>query len=189
MEPPGDSSADLWWIPVGAGTHFQRASLLVYEWCAATIAHRPRQRLVHGGLVCRLRGESFTLELMPAPRGPNTRGEVTGPVGIAAAGRLRLFRYQVCLWPNAALPDQQWAVAPPVCLAGDAEAVEAIVAASRSVPAFTWGRRRPGHPEMWTSDSALAWILARAGLHPEELSLPPGCRAPGWQAGLAEAAQ
>ena len=66
--------------------------------------------------------------------------------------------------------------------------VAAILEASRAVPAYTWGRRRPGHPEMWTSDSALAWILDRAGLNPAELRVPDGCRAPGWYAGLAEAA-
>lgn len=181
------SSADLYWIPVGAGTHFQKASLVVYEAVVAAVSRRPRQRLVHGGLVCVLDGERFTLELMPAPAGPNPRNEVTGPVGAAFAGRWRLFRYQVCLLPNASLPDERWAVEPPIRLSEDAAAVRAIVGASKEVPAYTWGRRRPGHPEMWTSDSALAWILDRAGLHPERLVVPAGCRAPGWSAGLAEA--
>ena len=187
MEAPA-TGADLYWIPVGAGTHFQKASLVLYESVVAAVSRRPRQRLVHGGLVCRLDGEPFTVELMPAPSGPNHRNEVTGPVGIALAGKLRLFRYQVCLLPNASLPDEQWAVEPPVRLSDDAEAVRAIVEASHVVPAYTWGRRRPRHPEMWTSDSALAWILHRAGLRPQDILIPPGCRAPGWFAGLAEAA-
>lgn len=182
------SSADLYWIPVGAGTHFQRASLVAYESLAAFFSRRPKQRLIHGGLTCVLRGEPFTVELMPAPGGPNPRREVTGPVGVRFAGRLRLFRYQVCVLPNAALPDERWAVEPPVRLTEDPAAVAAILEASRAVPAYTWGRRRPGHPEMWTSDSALAWILDRAGLNPAELRVPDGCRAPGWYAGLAEAA-
>jgi len=189
MEQPGQPSfADLYWIPVGAGTRFQKASLAAYETVAASLSRRARQELVHGGLACSLRGEPFTLELMPALPGPNVRHEVTGPVGFAFAGRLRLFRYQVCVLPNAALPDQQFAVEPPARLCEDDARVQAILDASRVVPAYTWGRRRPGHPEMWTSDSALAWILDRAGLAPERLALPAGCRAPGWQAGLAEAA-
>ncbi|MFN8616707.1 MAG: hypothetical protein U0837_06390 [Dehalococcoidia bacterium] len=183
------SSADLYWIPVGAGTRFQKASLVLYESVTAFVSRRPRQRLVHGGLVCVLDGEPFTVELMPAPAGPNHRDEVTGPVGAGFAGRLRLFRYQVCLLPNASLPDEQWAVEPPVRMTEDAETVRKLIEASHAVPAYTWGRRRPGHPEMWTSDSALAWILGRAGLHPEQLAVPAGCRAPGWFAGLAEAAR
>lgn len=182
-----EATADLYWIPVGAGTHFQKASLVLYESAAALLSRRPRQRLVHGGLACAVDGAPFTLELMPAPPGPNHRHEVTGPVGVALAGRLRLFRYEVCLLPNAALPDQSWAVEPPVRLTSEPAAVRAIIQASREVPAYTWGRRRPGHPEMWTSDSALAWILHRAGLQPEQLKIPSGCRAPGWFAGLTEA--
>lgn len=182
-----DDYVDLYWIPVGAGTTLQRLTLRIYEGVAARLGRRARLELVHGGLVGRHNGRAFTLELMPAQRGPNLRHEVVGPVGVQLAGRLRMFRYQVCLQPNEALPDQGWAVQPPVRLTSDAMVVSRIQSWSHAVPAFTWGRRRPGHPEMWTSDSSLAWILVRAGIDAGAITLPAGCRAPGWSAGLAEA--
>lgn len=180
------SWAELSWIPVGAGTRFQRASLVVYESVAALLSRRGRQQLVHGGLCGSYQGLPFTLELMPAPAGPPS-GEVTGPVGTNWAGRLRLFRYQVCLLPDDALPDQAWAVAPPTRLTEDPAVVAAVMELSKKVPAYTWGRRRRGHPEMWTSDSAVAWILTRAGVELQAVGPPPGCRAPGWRSGIVEA--
>ncbi len=182
-----DDYADLYWIPVGAGTTVQRGTLRAYEAIAACLQRRAPMALVHGGLVGKRAGSGFSLELMPAQRGPNVRNEVVGPVGMAFAGRIRLFRYQVCLLANEALPDQVWAVGPPIRLTCDPEAVAAIHDWSRRVPAYVWGRRRPGHPEMWTSDSALAWILVKAGILAEQVAIPNGCRAPGWAAGLADA--
>ena len=184
----GGSHAELHWIPVGAGTRFQRRSLLLYEWVAARLSHRRALTLVHAGVTGALGGQPFTLELMPAPGGPNLRGEVTGPVGAKWAGRLRLFRYQVCLLEKAELPDQRWAVSPPLLLTDDSATVTKIQEFSRRVPAYTWGRRRRGHPEMWTSDSALSWILAMAGVEDQSIAPPPESRAPGWYAGIAEAA-
>lgn len=182
-----DCWLDLYWIPVGAGTRFQRASLLFYEAVAAWIARRPRKALVHAGLVGSQNSKPFTVELMPSPAGRADAGEVTGPVGFRLAGRLRLFRYQVCILDESRLPDQEWAVEPPSRLTEDGEVVGRVLAQSRLAPAYTWGRRRNGHPEMWTSDSTAAWILSTAGIDTGRLGPPPGTRAPGWQSGILEA--
>lgn len=181
-------SADLYWIPVGAGTRFQRASLLLYESVAAAIARRPRRTLLHAALKLSLEGRHYTLELMPAPPGPNLRGEVTGPVGIRGADRLRMFRYQACLRDSDTLPDEQWAAGAAIRLCEDAATVTALIAATRRIPAYTWGRRRKGHSEMWTSNSCVAWLLFEAGLDAHAVAIPGGGRAPGWNAGLEEAA-
>jgi hypothetical protein len=186
--PAGDSWVDLYWLPVGAGTRFQKTSLRLYESIAARLSHREPQTLVHAGLVGSLDGERFTLELMPALPGANADGEVTGPVGVRLAGRVRIFRYQVCLSAKDVLPDQEWAVAPALRLTEGAELVRRLRTQARRVPSYTWGRKRRGHPEMWTSDSAVSWILATAGIDAAAIRVPSGCRAPGWRAGLFEAA-
>ena len=40
---------------------------------------------------------------------------------------------------------------------------------------------------MWNSNSVVAWLLARAGLPVDDITPPPGGRAPGWQSGLITA--
>jgi hypothetical protein len=177
---------ELSWIPVGAGTTFQRLSLVLYEVIASRLARRPRATLVHAGLTGALQGRPFTIELMPAPAGPNGRGEVSGPVGVRWAGRFRLFRYQVCVLDAAALPDQQWAIVPALRLAEGPETIRRVLSLTRQVPAHTWGRRAPGHREMWTSDSCVSWILARAAIDLSSVAPPERCVAPGWSAGLLE---
>lgn len=184
--PAADPFLELSWIPVGAGTHFQRASLLLYESVAAAISRRPRATLVHAGIKFALDGQRYTFEVMPAPPGPNHRGEVTGPVGIRPAGRLRLFRYQAVLSESPALPDEQWAVGPAIRLTSDPATIARAIELRLEIPAYTWGRRRRGHSEMWTSDSAVSWLLGRAGLDVRAIAIPPGTRAPGWFAGIEE---
>lgn len=187
MADASDSFVDLYWIPVGAGTRFQRTSLLLYEGVAAALARRRRAKLVHAGLKGRVVGRPFTLELMPSPPGINVKHEVTGPVGVRGADRIRLLRYQVCVLPNESLPDEQWAVEPPVRVAEGEATASRILELAKQVPAHTWGRRRPGQSEMWTSDSAVAWMLVNARVATERIDVPFGCRAPGWRAGLQEA--
>lgn len=177
---------DLSWIPVGAGTHFQRASLLLYESVAAAISRRPRASLVHAGLKLAIDGRQYTFEVMPAPPGPNHRREVTGPVGVRPAGRLRLFRYQAVLDESPALPDQQWAIGQPLRLTTNPDTIARIIELRLQIPAYTWGRRRPGHSEMWTSDSAVSWLLGSAGIDVRAIDIPQGTRAPGWFAGIEE---
>ena len=186
MPDGGEAWLDLYWIPVGAGTRFQRASLVFYEAMAAAVSRRPRMALVHAGVKLGLDGRRYTFELMPAPAGDNPDGEVTGPVGVGPAGRLRLFRYRACLFEAAALPDEGWAIGEPLRLSKEPEVVRRVVELRREIPAYTWGRRRRGHSEMWTSDSAVAWLLGRAGIEVGAIVAPPGTRAPGWRAGIEE---
>jgi hypothetical protein len=40
---------------------------------------------------------------------------------------------------------------------------------------------------MWNSNSAIAWLITRAGLDAEAIQPPTGGRAPGWNAGLVVA--
>jgi len=176
---PGESFVELLWIPVGAGTRFQKASLLLYETVAAWVTRRPRGQLLHAALKIGVDGRHYTLEVTPAPAGPNN-GEVTGPVGIRAAGRLRLFRYQVCLQERRTIPDEDWAVGEPVRLSEDSEVAERVMRLAWDVPAHTWGRKSPGRSEMWTSNSCAYWMLEKAGLEPGNIPVPGGCRAPGW---------
>lgn len=182
----GAGFIDLYWIPVGAGTRFQRASLVLFESIAAFLGRRRRARLLHAALKIGFAGEQFTLEVTPAPPGPNLGNEVTGPVGIRGADRLRLFRYQVCLRAGTSLPDERWA-AGRLRVSDDAAAAEQVLDLAAAVPRYVWGRRRPGHPEMWTSDSCVAWLLGRAGIDVLRIELPAGTRAPGWSSGILEA--
>ena len=49
---------------------------------------------------------------------------------------------------------------------------------------LTWGRDELGAGEMWNSNSAVAWALARTGHDMDAIGPPRGGRAPGWAAGL-----
>lgn len=182
--PAGDSYIDLYWMPVGAGTHFQRASLVLYESLAAALARRPRVALVHSALKLARQGQVFTLELMPLERGQPEAPLMTGPVGLRPAGRLRLFTYQLRLRESNRLPDEQYRVQPPERLASDEAAVDRLLELAPTLPPFTWGRRVQGTSEMWTSDSAISWLLLQSGIDATRIALPPHSRAPGWHAGI-----
>lgn len=175
---------DLYWLPVGAGTHFQRASLLLYESILAAVQRRPRAVLCHSALKIEADGRPYTLELMPVPAHEEFAPLLTGPVGSSIAGRLRLFRYQLCLKESARLPDESWSIDSPLRLTTDPRTVGALFAVAPSTPAHVWGRRVPGTSEMWASNSTISWLLASVGIPASEIGLPPGTRAPGWNAGL-----
>ncbi len=175
---------DLFWLPVGAGTHLQRASLVAYESVAAALARRHRSILCHAGLKGVLDGRTFTLELTPVPAAQDTPPLITGAVGSPLAGRLRIFRYQLICRESDALPDEQWAVEHPVRLTEDAAAIQRLFDVAPTVPAYTWGRRVQGASEMWTSNSAISWLLLESGISLADVHVPRGATAPGWQAGI-----
>ena len=52
------------------------------------------------------------------------------------------------------------------------------------VPPLVWGRDELALGEMWNSNSAVAWVLARSGHDMAAIRPPAGGRAPGWDAGL-----
>lgn len=185
---PDDSFIDLYWIPVGAGTHLQALSLSLYEILAASVARRPRATLYHGALKLRLRGRSQTLELMPVPRHQANPPLMTGPVGVRGADRLRRFRYQLYCADSDLFPDEKWAVGSPKRLTTDPATVERLLANAPGLPSHTWGRRAHGTTEMWTSDSATSWLLAQSGIDLSQIELPKDGRAPGWKAGAIAAA-
>ena len=178
-----DSFIDLYWIPVGAGKHLQSWSLALYEFLAAVCARRPRATLYHGALKIRLRGRSQTIELMTVPRRQPNPPLMTGPLWIRGADRWRLFRYQLYSADSDRFPDEKWAVGSPKRLTTDPATVERLLESAPALPSHTWGRRAAGTTEMWTSDSATSWLLARSGIDLSQITLPEDGRAPGWKAG------
>ena len=67
--------------------------------------------------------------MTPVPGGAHSeRGVVVvGPVGARAAGRLRLFRYEVRCWRDGAIPDVAEAVESPVSLTDDSSVAERVL--------------------------------------------------------------
>jgi hypothetical protein len=166
---------DLYWLPVGAGTHFQRFSLILYEGMAARLARRKRATLLHAALKIGRGDQYFTLEVTPAPADPNTRHEVTGPVGVRGADKLRLFRYQVCLREGDTLPDEEWAVVPALRLSEDSETV--ATAFARRL-ASTPGSRCPcfdrGSATFPRPHTNSSWLLPTR----DQSETPPAWRTP-----------
>lgn len=182
---------DLYWLPLGAGGRLVRLNGRIYEAVLACRQRRRRLRLYHAALIARLPEGWTTVEMGPVwdrTLGREAHGAVVvGPVGAQALGRWRWFRYELRCWPGGVIPDLAWAVASPLRLTSDEPTVRAALAAVATVPALTWGRDEGGFGEMWNSNSAIAWILARAGLDPVAVAPPPGGRAPGFRAGIVAA--
>ena len=115
---PAASTVDLYWIPLGAGTHVVRLSGRAYEAIKAFSEHRPRYALYHTALEVAVPGGRFVIESAPIPNlRPQERGVVAeGPVGMKWAGRLRLFRYEIRRWREGTIPDSSEAVSSPIYL-------------------------------------------------------------------------
>jgi hypothetical protein len=180
------TAVTLSWLPLGAGGHVVRWNGLLYEALVAARERRPRRDLYHGALTVRLDGDRYVVELAPAadPRGGGPGVVMTGPVGLAWAGRLRWFRYELRCWRDGVLPDQAHAVGDPALLSTDDDVARRLLAAAPHLPPLVWGRDAARTGEMWNSNSALAWLLERAGLDADAVRPPPGGRAPGWRAGV-----
>lgn len=180
------ASVDLYWLPLGAGGHVVRWNGRVYETLTALRDRRAVADLYHCGLVLRLDGVTWAVEMGPVWNVPDTgRGVVVeGPVGSPWLGRLRAFRYEMRCWPGGRIPDLDEAVGGPVTTTTDPTRVAAVLRAVGEVPALTWGRDELGTGEMWNSNSAVAWVLARTDHDAGAIAPPPGGRAPGWAAGL-----
>jgi hypothetical protein len=189
MEEASSQGVDLYWLPLGAGGHSVRLNGRVFEAAAAAVERRGRCDLYHSALEVRTRPGRFVVEMAPVRRGPgSTRGVVgEGPVGARFAARLRMFRYEVRRWHDGSIPDVDEAVASPVRLSDDREACERLLGLVPHVPLLVWGRDELGTGEMWNSNSLTSWLVVRAGLAVEEIALPAGGRAPGWDAGVVAA--
>ena len=182
---------DLYWLPLGAGGHSVRFNGRAFEAVAARLDRRKPCDLYHSALAVRVREGAFVIEMCPARgRGGAARGVVAeGAVGSRRAGRLRVFRYEVHSWRDGVIPDVAEAVESPYRLTGDERRARHLLELVAEVPAPVWGRDELGVGEMWNSNSVTAWLIARSGLLSDAIRVPRGGRAPGWQAGLAVAAQ
>jgi hypothetical protein len=104
-----------------------------------------------------------------------------------AAGRFRLFRYEIRRWRDGVIPDVAEAVESPRLLSDDAECARRLLELMPQVPTPVWGRDELHTGDMWNSNSLISWLIARSGLDVDSVALPTGGRAPGWRAGIVVA--
>ena len=128
------------------------------------------------------------IEQAPAWSDGAERGVVAeGSVGARAAGRFRLFRYEVRRWRDGVIPDVAEAVDSPCRLSDDPLCAQRLLELVPEAPTPVWGRDELGAGEMWNSNSLTSWLIARSGLAVQTIHPPQGGRAPGWQAGIVVA--
>jgi hypothetical protein len=179
------SAVDLYWLPLGAGGHSVRLNGLVFEALAARLQHRGRADLYHSALEVHVPEGRFVIEQAPAWGTSGERGVVAeGPVGIRAAGRFRLFRYEVRRWRDGVIPDASEAVESPQRLSDDTAQAQRLLELVPEMPTPVWGRDELHTGEMWNSNSFISWLITRSGLDVDTIRLPQGGRAPGWHAGI-----
>jgi hypothetical protein len=181
-----DATIDLYWLPLGAGGHSVRLNGKLFEAVAAWLGRRDRCDLFHSALQVYVPEGRFVIEQAPAWSEGMQRGVVAeGSVGARAAGRFRLFRYEVRRWRGGVIPDIAEAVESPRQLSDDQDRASRLLELVLQVPTPVWGRDELDAGEMWNSNSTISWLLARSGLDVESIPLPIGGRAPGWRAGIA----
>jgi hypothetical protein len=182
------SAIDLYWLPLGAGGHSVRLNGLVFEAIAARLQHRGRADLYHSALEVHVSEGRFVIEQAPAWGTSGERGVVAeGPVGMRAAGRFRLFRYEVRRWRDGVIPDVAEAVESPQRLSDDTDRARGLLELVPEMPTPVWGRDELRTGEMWNSNSFISWLLVRSGFDAATIRLPPSGRAPGWDAGVVVA--
>lgn len=186
---PPTTRIDLYWLPLGAGGHSVRLNGRFFEAVAARLEHRDRRDLYHSALEARVPDGRFVIEQAPIPPTDGAeRGVVAeGAVGARAAGRLRLFRYEIRRWRDGVIPDVAEAVESPHRLSEDADCARQLLALVPQVPTPVWGRDELCTGEMWNSNSLISWLIARSGLDVDSIQPPTGGRAPGWRSGIAVA--
>ena len=83
----------------------------------------------------------FVIEQGPAWGMAGERGVVAeGPVGSRAAGRLRLFRYEVRRWRDGVIADAAQAVESPQRLSEDTGHARRLLELVPEMPTPVWGR-------------------------------------------------
>ena len=183
---------DLYWIPLGAGTHVVRISGRIYEAASAFVRRRSRRDIYHAALIVTTDDGTIAVEMAPIPDG-NGRAErgvvAEGSVGLGWLGAWRVFRYEVRRWENGVIPDLSDAVASPIRLSDDSAVVARVLGVLPAVPTPVWGRDELGGGEMWNPNSVVAWTLSSGGVDVGQIALPPCGRAPGWDAGRRVAAR
>jgi hypothetical protein len=185
MASPAVTGIDLYWLPLGAGGQSVRVNGKVFEAVAAWLEGRDRSDLYHSALQVHVPEGRYVIEQAPAWSAGAERGVVAeGSVGACAAGRLRLFRYEVRRWRDGIIPDLAEAVESPRRLSEDLDCARRLLELVPEAPTPVWGRDELGAGEMWNSNSLISWLIARSGLAVESIQPPQGGRAPGWQAGI-----
>jgi hypothetical protein len=185
---PSIVGIDLYWLPLGAGGHSVRLNGKAFEAVAARLGGRERCDLYHSALEVRVPERRFVIEQAPAWSDGAERGVVaTGAVGARAAGRFRLFRYEIRRWRDGIIPDVADAVESPHRLSDDPDCARRLLELVPQVPTPVWGRDELQTGEMWNSNSVISWLIARSGLSVESIQLPRRGRAPGWRAGIVMA--
>jgi hypothetical protein len=182
---------NLLWIPLGAGAHVVRFSGRVFEALSAGLRRRDRCELFHAALEVNVPEGHFVIEQTPVPDDAGAvRGVVGGgAVGLRAAGRFRVFRYEIRCWLGGVIPDADAAVGGAVRLSDDLATARRVLAAVRVVPTPVWGRDELLAGEMWNSNSVVAWVLCHSGIDAAQVRPPGRGRAPGWCAGVVVAAR
>jgi hypothetical protein len=182
---PPNTGIDLYWLPLGAGGHSVRLNEKVFEAVAARLERRDRCDLYHSALEVSVSEGRFVIEQAPAWSVGGGRGVVAeGAVGARAAGRLRLFRYEIRRWRDGVIPDVAEAVESPHRLSDDPDRARGLLELVPQVPTPVWGRDELRAGEMWNSNSTISWLIARSQLDIDSIEPPRGGRAPGWQAGI-----
>ena len=188
-----DAGIDLYWLPLGADGRVIKPVGIAYEALAARVASRRRFDLYHAALEVRTPEARFVVEAMPSVFGRAARAGggviADGPMAVPHARRFGLLRYELRCWRDGTIADSDYAVESPLRVSDDARAAGKLLELARSVPMCTWGRDELGAGEMWTSNSVVAWLVARALSVDGEVQPPAGGRAPGWSAGLRIAAR
>ncbi|MDH4346162.1 MAG: hypothetical protein OEW31_07495, partial [Thermoleophilia bacterium] len=90
-------------------------------------------------------------------------------------------------WRDGVIPDVAEAVESPRRLTDEQAVAQRLLDLVPSVPTPVWGLDELDAGEMWNSNSMISWLIARSGIAAEEIALPTGGRAPGWDAGLVVA--
>jgi hypothetical protein len=180
---------DLYWIPLGAGGWFVKRNGRLYERLTARRERRRPLDLYHCTLEVVVPEGRFVIEQTPVPRGRGAdRGVVAaGPVGVRAAGVLRLFRYEVRRCRDGFVPDIAEAVDSPRRVTTDVAVARRLLELVPAVPTPVWGRDELGTGDMWNSNAVVSWLITMAGLDPTGVRPPAGGRAPGWDAGVVAA--
>ena len=183
------SAVDLYWLPLGAGGHSVRLNGRIFEAVVASLEKRDACDLYHSALEVRVPEGRFVIEQAPVRAGDDAkRGVIAqGAVGASAAGRFRLFRYEIRCWRGGVIPDVDEAIDSPRRLSDDPDSARRLLGVVSEVPTPVWGRDDLGAGEMWNSNSVISWLIACTGLDAEAIRPPPGGRAPGWHAGLVVA--
>src|SRR5690242_13905168 len=124
------ASVDLFWLPLGAGGHLVRWNGRLYEWRSARRHHRAAMDLFHSGLMVRLDGVTYAVEMGPVWNVPDAdRGVLAeGPVGAKWLGRFRACRYELRCWAGGRIPDIIEAVGSPIRTTEDPARVAAVLA-------------------------------------------------------------